>query len=460
MKKVYAAMALALAVSASASANVNPAEMEAMQLGTKANVELTSLAEGTEAVAGPKKMTPQKFNSISDLYGYQVWRYVMGLKGYDGWQMGTLGITPNDKHGYVTVTGFFSGYPVEAKASLADKTLSFYRQPLFYSGYYKMQIDLIPMYWSSDSSVDPLAEGTPYVIRYRPDGVELEDKDGNKDIYYKDWWVCEDFEHILGATQDGLEGYFMLAYMNLFQPLGDVLAESRIHNVFYYNESEWKAAGKASFTDGWLGAVFEEGGQVGPYDVDIYLNAKNPRRILLMNPYGKGTPYENANQYEGDGYIVLDASNPECVVVQPLVESGFMNDEYFANGMFLMSSVEGELYYLQSADYEDIIATNEYYFRENAELDGNVILLPNCRFTGPYDIFNYDQWVNSDEDLIEMVSMIELPVDLWDGVEGVVDDVNLGVKRYFNLQGMEVSPVKGQIVIVRNGNKSTKMVVR
>lgn len=57
-----------------------------------------------------------------------------------------------------------------------------------------------------------------------------------------------------------------------------------------------------------------------------------------------------------------------------------------------------------------------------------------------------------------MNSKITLPSA---GVEGVISDSENVAKRYFNLQGVEIAnPEAGQVVIVKEGNKASKTIVR
>lgn len=69
------------------------------------------------------------------------------------------------------------------------------------------------------------------------------------------------------------------------------------------------------------------------------------------------------------------------------------------------------------------------------------------------------QWLTSDNKPIPMESKITLPDAVFAGVDGIINDADAAVKRYFNLQGVEIAnPEAGQVVIVKEGNKATKAI--
>ena len=76
------------------------------------------------------------------------------------------------------------------------------------------------------------------------------------------------------------------------------------------------------------------------------------------------------------------------------------------------------------------------------------------------DMFQASTWIDRDtREPVEMISNIQLPE--LTGVEGIVDDSVDAPARFFNLQGVEVAaPVKGEVTIVKKGNKSYKQIAK
>ena len=95
-------------------------------------------------------------------------------------------------------------------------------------------------------------------------------------------------------------------------------------------------------------------------------------------------------------------------------------------------------------------------------LENTTVTLPNCRVQNPSDGYlTPSQWLAQGGKPIPMETQIILPAAALAGVEGVINDTENAAKRYFNLQGLEIAnPAAGELVIVKQGNKTTKTIVK
>ncbi len=127
---------------------------------------------------------------------------------------------------------------------------------------------------------------------------------------------------------------------------------------FIYKPSEWTYMGEGEFKDAWFNN-FWNGGDAIPFNVPVYQNNNNKDLYLISNPYGPNTPYADVNVYSATkpGYIVFNVTNPNCVLVRPLVYAATFIGE--VDGVqrqlpIYATNLEGYNYAI-GASYEDII---------------------------------------------------------------------------------------------------------
>lgn len=268
---------------------------------------------------------------------------------------------------------------------------------------------------------------------YAPNGVQF--SDGSYD--YVGGWVPEspyqqltfNVESNLSGTSGWLGGW---KYGVNFLALEDLYP---LAPAFTFNENEWTNVGNAKFSDGWFSALVET---PTAYNVPAYVNKANSNLYVLKNPYGAQTPYAQINESANtEGYIVLDVTNPDCVLVRANVVSGFSNSQVGMNACPSCTSTEGIYYYVEEWEYEDIIDNAESFGDDLPTMskDG-VVTIPQCRFQTITNFSEPDYWVNADKEPYDMIAQIELPSA---GVEGVINDTENVAKRYFNLQGVEIA---------------------
>ena len=297
-----------------------------------------------------------------------------------------------------------------------------------------------------------------------------------------------------GTSTSGYRWLYAMQWHSPAEYYKDATADDAAMNFkkFVYNENEWVKKGDAVLSDGWFKAL--DGYGYAPYTVECRVNVNNPNQILLVNPYGATSPYGtnidpdtntpiNAAAKEQAGYILMDITDPKCVFVQPFINSGFNTKNCYAftssagsgdrfyptNGFFGCTNLEGWRYFIDKWPATDIIEEAETFGDPISTLnkETRVVDLPTCRLQRP----SFDntkekpyivatQWTYSQDMPIPMESKITLAEDVFSGVADVVVDENAPV-QYFNLQGVEISnPEAGELVIVKQGSKVTKTVVK
>lgn len=458
MKKIYSALALAMAVSLSANAKTFDVQnADVQQMRSMQNLEAVS-QEQPAADNGMKRIC--NFKSIEDLYGYYRFSCYVGLEGHEDMETNTIQILPSDKDGYVTVVGFWLDCTIEGKVDLANQTITFEKQFAFKHQTYG-DIYWTPAKWNPGGQ-SGWSETNKTTVMFNPNGVTFEDGS----VGFKGWITFTDMEELLTlpVIQNGSTlGWFQACYALLIQNFNEYVAQLPIaevtDGVFEYNVSEWSARGTAPFTDGFMAPGFNT--TVPAYNVNVYRNNANPGLILLENPYGAGTPYEQANTATKPGYIMLDIANPSLVKVVPFVYSGFTD---YGTVEFFFSNQAGVMSYLNGDSDADILDAMDIYGYPIPEMDESyVVKIPDVQYSMNINLLAYGDWINSEtNEVIESEAVIELNQDIVGAVEGITDDVDVNApKRFYNMQGVEVvNPAAGELVIVKQGSKATKVIVK
>lgn len=225
----------------------------------------------------------------------------------------------------------------------------------------------------------------------------------------------------------------------------------------------WTTIGEATLEDAWISPSYtwENGDQVNPADVpitaELQQNDAQPTLYRLVNPYKDPSwPIVELNQSTKTGYIVFDIADPEHVIVKAGYPAGFKN----SNGEFYVFGLLGYQIYGVGSEWDDSMLPELISLMEQDGMafdtykDGVVTVNKSVFDINPKCTKAYT-WTDNPY----VVSTITLPSD----AAAIIDieaNENAPVE-YFNLQGVRVNnPVAGQFVIVRQGSKVTKTIVR
>lgn len=316
------------------------------------------------------------------------------------------------------------------------------------------------------------AEGLGYAID-APEGVDFffalqnDGADYITSVYYADpeaehtnevlqqsWSAPCDFAYEIVNDKVTLVGYYWYC-THIF---GTSLS------LFEFDANEWTYAGDAEFQDAWLPDIFTI--DIPSYNVELYRSTVTPNRYLLYDPWGPNSFYGqyDVNMSDLEGNLVFDiVDNPNIVLFEPFVYSFTMDDSEAGDGSDLQAyycyNAEGDYYFNNGSSLEQIEnlfldAGTDYSYFEKSE---NKIYIYNAVFNvvPAYGFTSALSWRDG-----EMSGWIKLPAD-FDSVESIIGDDSNAPVQYFNLQGVRVlNPEAGQLVIKRQGNKATKLIVR
>lgn len=472
MKKIYA-LALVAAVSVSAYAKV---DLSTSKVTTMSQDELNVTSQVVVAGSDLQKTQvkePLAQDMVKDTYLYHAYNRASGDSGGEHDQVLAIvfdGAQDGDSHGEnCTVYGIFYDYPLRAVYNASAGTLRFYEQPIAMNTYYNEMMTL----YTQDAQTE--ADIAYIELEYKPNGVELTyTATGEKFMVAVNGFFAPLMNEFVVTIPSlhGTNSGWMWKYQNWFNTVEFLYPEAAVNT----DDSDWVSVGNASITDGWMKPTCNNGQSLGAYNVPCKQNKTNTNRFLLENPYGTGTPYAAYNTLNTPGSIILEVITEEVenedgdmvdmstVAVYPFVSSGYANSEVGVVGPVYATNLEGKYWFMLGSTIEDMyydFADMDYQM-SSVSADGKTLTLPNCRVqTVGEDAVVTDQWYNSESKPIPMESTIVLPVAAGAGVNGIVDDAANGVKRYFNLQGVEIAnPAAGELVIVKEGNKASKVIVK
>lgn len=359
------------------------------------------------------------------------------------------------------------GTILDAEFDPATGHLIIPNQDAFYMNYYGQMTQFVNYTVRKGSYVDDetgeeeygylimeAPEGYPYYFTLTDYGIKAGNIDAEKwgDYTYTDAELLQDVCLATCRVYDAAQNDYG------FQWFCNSVAGSRL-NEFSFIEDEWQKLGEAEFTDAWF-PVFWDNGNPEPYSVDLYYDKSQPGRYLLNNPYGTNTPYEDLNISNIPGYLVFDITDPECVVFEPLIYAATfdmgMEDEVEADP-FYCCNFEGNAYYMQGATKEEIII---YMYNQDMDITSlnqrqRTVYIYNALFTIGLNV-TYMSWQNA-----MMEGSIVLPENYMDAVDTVLGEDADVPAVYYNLQGQRVNnPEKGQLLIVKKGNKAYKQIMR
>lgn len=227
---------------------------------------------------------------------------------------------------------------------------------------------------------------------------------------------------------------------------------------FEYDEAEWEHVGTALLQEPWSTIWYDV--ERPEYEVELYRSKTENTTYLLMHPFGEYTPWGEFTASADPGHIVFSIGNPDCVVVHPRVYSfstpSSEDDETELFEIYCYNQ-EGYDHFINFIGTEHISDNYKYLNMETSWFDAKTrtVHLYNARF-------NFGVWYDSYYFYDDPTGYIILPEGYSsNAVEAIDTDDSNVPEEYYNLQGLKLqTPEKGQVVIVRKGNKASKMVVR
>ncbi|MCM1368902.1 MAG: hypothetical protein NC204_00845 [Candidatus Amulumruptor caecigallinarius] len=470
MKKFYSTLAIAALACATAAA-VNPASKHEVRFMDPATGEELVATPGARENNGMMKAGQSSPTSRADILGMYLLDRRNGFNSSDTGQTSVeivAGEGADDILIYGLIPDSYAVLPLNAKVSFSGEspTITIPQQNLFefenadgspagvYCGIYPV-----------DQSGKTGTVASNFVLELWPQCTITNTQTGDVVKQFDNpLWVPQPLNRFLLVTSDASSATQLRGYAGYYQtfilPMETYAEETQ--TLFNKNEYNWVEVGTASFEDGWMHYFSETMGFTNPYNLKLYRNAADSYDFLLANPYGEGTPYASFNANGEEGYIRVNVQDPECVMIVPGVYSG-VNLACMPTGVgkLYMANAAGVSHYLDGNSLEIVKEDAEFYGDELSTMTGNVANIVKCQVANNANVFTYDGWYNSDDMPIQMSAKITFPEGVIGGVEGIVMDSENSVKTYYNLQGVQIAnPAAGEIVIVKEGSKTSKIVVR
>lgn len=457
MKKIYTTLALAAVVGVNAVAAGLPAKNSVSVANVGETVEI-KMAESTKKSAPAKELN---YTTADEIAGYYILHCNSGF-GEGDFDF-TLEVTKGEAADEVIVYGFWNNCQGVTAGALGVKgqvvksgdntTIVFKQQTI---GKFSDGTDIV-FYPFDPFQGGGIVENMTMTVC--PTGVQYNDgttayEEGCLAVLSRNNFFISN-PAIVGDSR----GYALL-YNIILCPLE--LYGTDAQQMVNINESEWKSLGTGSFEEGYVYPLVDGNKKAG-YDVEVFQKSDNSNVFLVKQPYGSATPFATANATpDAAGYIYIDATTADCVAVRPMVYSGFDDQENWEGKLFLANE-EGVQYFLDESSIDDIKEYFDYYElpMSSMKVEGEKVtinILNGC-LANVCDLFTYAPFTNAEGAPIPCESVLTFKAGA--GVEGVINDAENAPKRFFNLQGMEVvNPAAGELVIVKQGNKATKTIVK
>lgn len=362
--------------------------------------------------------------SATSIYGPYIWEYLT-----DGWSMepehGEVTFSAGDGENGVVIKGLWEDYEVKGTFDPATGYLTIPAQ----------EIDPANGIWFKRIYDDPVHD--KFIIMEGPYQAYL----SGEDFLYED-------EHIFGIV-DADDNVLLPAIDSVFFKTIDM------------SPAQWNVlSSPAKFSDGWVAPALDMAAE--PYDVTVWQNKSCPTLYALVDPYGPATPFADINlDNEGKGFIVIDVTNPDCVLVKPRFYSGLEmpvefeigDDEYEEfDTQFYIWNMEQCLATLLDRSADEIINQLGEEGLSVSTYSNGVITIHNCIFGDQDDPL--ESYTMSET----AVSVITLPDDA--GVDATISDADQA-PVYYNLQGIRVdNPSKNTLYIRRASTGVEKVILK
>lgn len=439
MKRLYSTMGLALSFGIALAASPAPIQKGEL-LKTVKDLQPVSQVVRTP---GMNKKAAQMPTTLTEMYGNYQWVGVTGLSEIQYYKTGDMVFSAGDNENEVLVYGIniYSEMPITANIDLKNGTVEFPNRQLVgdYQGY-----NVYFMHYRWNSTGDAAEEQTTPLTGYIQD-------DGS---------IVFDFMDCMAIWVPDLGGGMLLEYANMLIPRPETL-----------DNTGWTDAGTAKVSSMWFESLPEwYGDEIAPYDVKYQTLDEDPNFIRLVDPYGKGTPYEGFNFSIAEGEIILYIGNPDCVGIESCynlyigddqetgepvyAEAGVYSGLMSTDVAYYPSNKEGYYMFYEGFSPSEIIESGE--LESTSTLKDGTITIHNAVYGISFDVVAQYTDFLSENDLGTPTMILDLA-----GVNSLdAEDVNAPVK-YYNLQGIQIAnPEKGQLVIKKQGSKTVKYIAR
>ncbi len=404
-----------------------------------------AFAAQQEALALGKPMAKADavgFTSVDEVAGDYTWNYVGLLEGSSGAQTGVVTINVVDAAtGEVTIDGIFSaGTGIQGKIK----------------GIVDIDAGTLTVANKQDLGTDGGGDQNYFYFKEADDAGKLvagasDVESVEATISGKSFIFPEMCIFAVGDFNNESLGWWKLTYANEF------VEYSEPDDLI--DLTEWTFFSSASMVDGWVLPVitYNDGSYVDPADfplnVEVYQNNEDKNLFAIVNPYMTASGFPLTGGQEG--YIVLDLTDPDFVLVNPGVFSGFLN------GSNRLYCINVESFYVAQGYTKDIIqsALGDSFPEWSTSVSdetSTTVTIPNCRFNYPGAEDKMYSWTGRADAMKGKILINRSTV----GVKAIQIEDAQAAPVYYNLQGVRVDNPANGIYIKHEGSKASKVFVK
>ena len=218
----------------------------------------------------------------------------------------------------------------------------------------------------------------------------------------------------------------------------------------------WVAAGKATYTDGFIVPGYLKGVPADhSWTVDVEESSEQAGLYRLVNPYtADNCPLAVYNENTTPTYIKIDASDPELVVIEPQY-SGFSNKFNGGDMINFFVGNDAGVYVANGVSKDDLKKMSSFEGKADVFKDGVITIKEPLYGKDAAFEFGY-KWTKGDV-VLNYPATITFAKET--GVKGIeVNAQHNGAEAVYDLQGVRVqNTAKPGLYIVRKGGKTFKM---
>lgn len=448
MKKFYTTLALACAVGASAFAATPVAEKKALTTFGELQYLSSDITLSRKANKAPQKVAA----AVEDIEGYYAIDYEYVLSGNKTNGTCTIEQVSDDQivmifEPWCSQYGNIKMNPINAAYDASTGVITLKREENTKLGTYKDSQTGQTMTINLD-----IEEIVP--IPNDPEGkYQLSPIDEITGVVNEDGTIQFGDENSgFGFQVEGGGWVGMFINLKLVAP-----------DYFNFVASEWDSVGEVLFTEDWLNRWLT--GDDAQYklqarNIPLYKNKADNKLFAVENPF-KVTGWVNEDP-NTDGFLVFSLEDKDLIPMRPLTASGLwmtIEEGGFPQQWYVYNQ-EGLFIYDREYDYE----TAKQIFSESditpSKYDASTktVTLYNLCFGYTDDPGASAYYKDIADGCYKLQSDAFAPAG---AVNDILDNSDNAPKRFFNLQGVEVSnPEAGQIVIVKQGNKAYKTIAK
>lgn len=439
MKKLYSTLALAALVCASASA----AKFDKTVAG-KAAMQTIESVEYAGMSQNPEKSAPNRAASLSDFLGYFSCEYTWPFSSSDPGTSVSIQLVEGN-----TVAMTFSPWAIYSNVDM---------DPVIATIDVNAGTITINTAANSNLGVAHFSDGDEGICWRAQDLVS--DGQGGTNRVPKEETVGHlnadgtisfgGINEICGFGIIGKDTNWLGAFRDLVFVAPD---------YFKYNADEWESAGTATFEEYLINPLLQS--PIGGVEVPVLKSKTEEGAYLLVKPYSCGD-WTQVNENTGsEGFIYINMACPDCVWVRPLTASGLWLDLGSETepdvSQFYIYNLEGSYVFYDEADPEEIAEVLEEEGTQVSKFDAatgkaNIVNVYFGDSSNPGASYTWTTYKNLS---------LTVTFNGLGAVDGILNDAENVPARYFNLQGVEIAnPEAGQLVIVKEGKKATKTIVK